>query len=115
MDWMADQNSDLTKILAVDMQDLDSTRSEYESHAQEFARQHDMVVTVVLACAVILKLSGVWWMSVFVFLIGAAIITVLRARKLAAEKRISQIDREIRQKSLEILSNRKDPKGLGDL
>jgi len=105
MDWIADQNSELTKILAGDMQDLDSTRNEYETQAQDFSRQHDMVVTVVLACAIILKLSGVLWMSIFVLLIGVVIILIFRARRLAAERRISQIDREIRQKSLEILSN----------
>src|SRR5574341_1086357 len=34
MDGIADQNSELAKILAVDMQDLDSTRSEYETQAK---------------------------------------------------------------------------------
>ncbi len=105
MDWMADQNSELAKILAVDMQDLDSTRCEYETQAKAFSRQHDIVVTVVLACSIVLILSGVWWMSVFVFLIGIVVISVLKARKLAAERQISQIDSEIRQISLEILSN----------
>jgi Kef-type K+ transport system membrane component KefB len=105
MDWIADQNSELAKILAVDMQDLDSTRHEYETQAQDFSHQHDMVVTVMLACAIILNLSGAWWVSAFVFLIGAVIIAILRAKRLAAEKCISQIDREIRQKSLEILSS----------
>jgi diacylglycerol kinase len=105
MDWIADQNNELARILAVDMQDLDSIRHAYETQAQDFSRQHDMAVTVMLACAIILKLSGVLWMSVLVILTGVAIIAVLRTRKLAAERRISQIDREIRQKSLEFLSN----------
>jgi len=104
MDLIADQDSELIKILAGDMQDLDSTRHEYETQAQAFMSQHDMVVTVVLACLVILILSGVWWMSVLVILIGVVIISILMTKKLAAERQISQIDREIRQKSLEILS-----------
>ena len=106
MDWIVDQNGELANILAVDMQDLDSTRHAYETLAQDYARQRDMVVTVVLACTIILKLSGLWWMSIFVFFIGVVIIAVMKARMHAAERRISQIDREIRQKSLEILSNR---------
>ena len=103
MDWIAEQNSELARIPAMDIQDLDSTRSEYESQAQALSHQNDMVVTVMLACAIILKLSGVLWMSLLVFLIGVVIIAILRARMLAAERRIAQIDRAIRQKSLEIL------------
>ena len=104
MDWIADQNSEFAKIPAMDMQDLDAARHAYETQAKVLSRQNDMVVTVVLACAIILKLSGVLWMSLFVFLIGAVVIAILRARMLAAEKQITLIDREIRQKSLEILS-----------
>jgi Kef-type K+ transport system membrane component KefB len=103
MDWIADQNSELAKIPAMDMQDLDLIRHEYETQVQDFLHQNDMVVTVMLACAIILNLSGVGWMSAFVFLIGAVIIAILRARRLAVERHIAQIDREIRQKSLEIL------------
>src|SRR5574341_108930 len=105
MDGIADQNSELAKILAMDMQDLDSTRSEYETQAKVFSRQHDIVVTVVLACSIVLILSGFWWVSVFVFLIGIVVISILKARKLAAERQISQIDSEIRQISLEILGS----------
>jgi Flp pilus assembly protein TadB len=104
MDLNVGQNSEVIKSLAVDMQDLDSTRHEYETQAQAFSRRHDIVVTVVLACSIVLIASGVWWMSIFVVLIGVVIITVFKTRKLAAERHISQIDGEIRQKSLEILS-----------
>ena len=98
------QNNDLIKIIAGDMQDLDTSRHNYEARAQAFTRGHNIVVTVVLACSIILIVSGLWWMSIFVFWTGILVIYILRMKNLAAVRQISRIDGEIRKKSLYILS-----------
>ena len=99
------KNNDLNKILAGDMQDLDAIRHNYETQAQVFLRGHNTVLAVVCAFSIILILSGSWWLSILTFLSGALLIYILKMKQLAAERQISSINSEIRQKSLEVLSN----------
>ena len=97
--------NELNKILAGDMQGLVAIRYNYEVQAQAFTRGHNTVVALVCVCCIILILSSFWWLSLFTFLAGALLIYILRLKLHAAEAHVSSIDRQIRQKSLEVLGN----------
>ena len=99
------KKSDLNKILAGDIQDLDAIRHNYESQAEAFSNRHNAVVSVVCVCSMVLILSSYYWLSIFVLFAGILLIFMLKMKQLATDRQIASIDREIRQKSLQVLSN----------